>query len=480
MSTTNEQSLKISVKSFVTSIVIILVLIIIAYLLTLFIPVGSFDHLIVDGKIEIVPNSYSVTSSAGNYPVWKILTAPFEVFTTGDAPTVVVIMLFILLVGGSFTVMEHAGLVNAVIAKIALAMGNRKPLLVAVLSLFFMLLGSLFGIMEEIVPMVPLVISLCYMLGWDSLMGLGLTLLSACFGFAAAIFNPFTIGVAQSLADLPQFSGAGLRVFFFICIYGLLLGFLLRHAKRIEKDPTCSPVYTEDLTRRKHYTLTKDQIKQAAIYNQPALIFALVCFIVIFIFLFFAPFIGASDFSIPIIALVFILASTISSTLSGVSIKATASSFFAGVSGIAPGILLIPLAMSVKFIISDSGIMDSLLYYASNIFSHNAFIDIVIIFAIVMVMNFFIGSASAKAFLLIPLLVPLADITGISRQSTVLAFSMGDGFSNVIYPTNPMLLIALGLTVVSYPKWFKWTLPLQVCAALVGILFLMISTKIGY
>ncbi len=473
-------SLKISKRSFFTSVGIIAALMLVAYLLTLFVPVGHYDYANYDGKLEIVAGSYSSSSETGGYPIWKLLTAPFEVFASPDALTVIVIMIFILLIGGSFTVMETSGLIRAMIAKIALKMQNKKKLFIIVLSLFFMMLGAFFGIMEEIVPMIPLVIGLCYMLGWDSLMGLGLTLLSACFGFAAAISNPFSIGIAQSLAGLEQFSGAPLRILFFFVIYVLLAFFLLRHAKKIEADPCSSPVYTEDLDPKKAYTVSKEELAAAAQYKKSPIILTVICLILLFCFLFAAPPLGLSDYSMLLIALVFIIVSTLSSLLGGFTLKSVLKAFIKGAANIAPGILLIPLAMSVKFMIADSGIMDTLLWYMTNVISENPLVNIMLIYCIVLLMNFFVGSASAKAFLLIPILIPLADLTGITRQTTILAFSMGDGFSNVIYPTNPMLLIALGLTAVSYPKWFKWTFKLQAAVVFISMVFLMAALGIGY
>ena len=164
--------------------------------------------------------------------------------------TMISIMLFILLIGGSFTLLDKSGILRAVIAKIAAKMYHKKYLLIAVISLVFMFLGSFFGILEEIVPLIPLVVGLSYMLGWDSLMGLGLSLLSTSFGFAAALYNPFSIAIAQKLAGVPIYSGTLLRLVFFIVIYGLLLFFLIRYAKKLDKNPLSSSVYAEDTARR--------------------------------------------------------------------------------------------------------------------------------------------------------------------------------------------------------------------------------------
>ena len=317
------------------------------------------------------------------------------------------------------------------------------------------------------------------MLGWDSLMGLGLSLLSASFGFAAALFNPFSIGVAQKLAGVPVFSGTLLRLVFFAVIYGVLLIFLIRYAKRLDKDPMRSLVYAEDAARREKYQLTPEQMDKAAQFNKKPLVFVGVMLGLMFVFLIAAPHLGLSDYSMPFIAVIFVLASTVGAKLSG--FRPVAKTFFKGMGDIAPGILLIPLAMAVSTIIRDSGIQDTLLFYASSAISNSSpYLNILIIYAAILLLEFFVSQASAKAFLIMPLIVPLAALSGITGQTTVFAYALGDGFLNVLYPTNAMLLIALGLTVVSYPKWFRFTIWVQLLVAAISIGFLMLAVGIGY
>jgi len=476
-----EKSFAINKKSFIISVVIILCLIIASYVMTQFIPQGSFEYKAIDGAEEIVPNTYQVFENQQHYPAWKIVTAPFEVFASEYSAMVIVIMLFILLIGGSFTVMDDSGLLKAMISKIALRSYNKKYMLIPILTLFFMVLGAFFGILEEIVPLIPIVVGLSYMLGWDSLMGLGLSLFATCCGFSAAIMNPFTVAIAQRIAGLPLYSGTGYRIIFFIVVYLVVVAFLMWYARKIDKDPLKSQVYNEDTERRKKYDLTLDEIKRNAEYNKSAIIFCVICFAIMLVFLFSASSLGLTDYSMPLIALVFIVMSTVSAKLSGLKCKVIFSSFIKGIGAIAPSIILIPLAISVTYIIKDSQILDTIINYAGGLFSGtNHYAAIVIIYFVVLIMELFVSSASAKAFLLMPLLVPLTAVTGITSQTTVLAYCMGDGFSNVIYPTNALLLISLGLTVVPYTKWFKWTIGIQIVIAVISILFLLFAVFIGY
>ncbi len=478
----SDSSFQINKRSLLTAAIIILVLIIGAYCLTLFVPPGHFDTTTdADGDTVYVPDSYTQDGPAGQYPLYNILLAIFKSFAPGGSVNVVMIsiMLFILLIGGSFTLLDKSGILRAVIAKIAAKMYRRKYLLIAVISFVFMFLGSFFGILEEIVPLIPLVVGLSFMLGWDSLMGLSLSLLSTSFGFAAALFNPFSIGVAQNLAGVPLYSGTWLRLIFFVLIYGVLLLFLIRYAKKLEKNPLASAVYHEDTQRREKYLLSPAQIEEAAQFKKGPIIFVGILLGLMFVFLVSASFIGLADYSMILIAVIFIFASTIGAKLAGY--KGIAKTFFKGVGDIAPGIVLIPMAMAVSTIITDSGIQGTILNYASSaIVGSSPYVNVIIIYAVILVLELFVAQASAKAFLVMPLLVPLAAMTGISGQTLVFSYALGDGFLNVLYPTNAMLLIALGLTTVSYTKWFKFTIWLQLLIAALSIGFLMIAVGVGY
>lgn len=478
----NDASFQISKRSLLTAIIIISLLIVFSYCLTLFVPPGEYDTTIApDGSESIVPDSYKQTGEPGHYPVYNIVLSVFKSFAPGGNlnTTMIFIMLFILLIGGSFTLLDKSGILRAVIAKIAAKMMHKKYLLVAVISFVFMFLGSFCGILEEIVPLIPLIVGLSYMLGWDSLMGLGLSILSTSFGFAAALYNPFSILIAQQLAGVPIYSGTWLRLIFFVVIYIVLLVFLLRYAKKLDANPLASKVYQADAQRREKYSLTPDQIKEAAQFNKKPIVIVGILLAAMLVFLVAAPFVGLASYSMIVIAILFILASVIGAKLAGY--QTTAKTFFKGMLDISPGILLIPMAMAVSTIIQDSGIMDTLLYNASNAISGSSpYVNILIIYVAILVLELFVAQASAKAFLILPLIVPLTTSLGITGQTTVLAYVLGDGFLNVLYPTNAMLLIALGLTTVSYPKWFRFTIGVQLIIMAISIGFLMLAVGIGY
>jgi uncharacterized ion transporter superfamily protein YfcC len=343
-----------------------------------------------------------------------------------------------------------------------------------------MLMGAFFGIFEEVVPLLPVIIALSYSLGWDALTGLGMSILAVNLGFSAAITNPFTIGVAQNLAGLPLFSGAGFRIIIFLVIYAVLAWFLTRYARYIERSPAASPLYGEDQAEREKYHDFKLAINENPRFK-PALLWFGGFVVFILIVLISGPFIPAiSDFALPLVGVLF-LAGGIGAGLISSSGRKVWRALGEGVMGMLPAVPLILMAVSVKHIVVQGGILDTILFQAdAPLASASPFSASMLIYVLALIIEFFISSGSAKAFLMMPILLPLADLAGVTRQITVLAYQFGDGFSNLIYPTNAVLLICLGLTRVSYLKWLKWSLPLWGVIVMVSLLFLAIAVVIGY
>lgn len=474
-----EEGIKISMKSFLSSVIILLILMVASGLLTKVLPPGEYDRIIVEGRETIDVNSFEFVGEQV-YPVYRWFTAPVEVLWSEDSLTVIVIILFILFIGGTFTILEKSGIIKYAMDNIVRRFSSNKYLLLSVLTLFFMLFGSLFGIFEELIALVPICVTLSYSLGWDSLTGLGMSALASGFGFAAAIFNPFTVGVAQELASLPPFSGFLYRILIFAIIYALLLLFLLRYSRKIEKNPKLSLVFAEDEMHKQKYS--RHTAGERENPNLPWAIRIFTAFLVIILLFivsgFFVEFL--SSITLPAVAVLFL----IGGLWSGYASKYSNNLFkdwIQGLLGIAPSVILILMAMSVKVIITKGKIMDTILYYAFNAISgYSPYIAGLLVYLLVLVLEFFIGSASAKAFLVIPIIIPITDMIGITRQAAVQAFCFGDGFSNMLFPTNAALMIALGLTPVSYLKWFKWVIKLQLAAFAAALILLFIAIGFGY
>ncbi len=459
-----DNALQLQKKVFLSAIIILLMLLIGTGIVTYFIPSGSYQYEMIDGVKTIIPDTFSYTDQ-GNIAFYRIFTAPFEVLGAEGNTIVIAIILFILIIGGSITVLNKVGIIEHVIYKIIDVFKDKKYVLLSMITLIFMSIGAFIGVFEEIVPLVPIMIILSKKLGWDTKIGLGMSVLATGFGFSAAVTNPFTIGIAQELAGLPVFSGFLYRLVIFIIVYLILIAFLIINAKRVEEKK--GEVVLEPLEKKP---------------NKKALIWVSIWFVMMFISIVVSPFVPfLQDYNLILIAVYFLIAGIGALLFSYENKREGLKVYVQGSLSMAPGVILILLATGVKHIIIISGVMDTILFnLVSSLENSSSFTVIAGAFGFTLLANFFIGSGSAKAFLLIPILNPLLDLSLISRQLGVLAFQFGDGFSNLFYPTNAVLLVSLGLANFSYTKWFKWTLLLQGVIVILALVFLYIGLQIGY
>lgn len=389
-------TLEASVKSFITAIIVIFIMMVLTYALTFIIPGGGISF-------------------------WKWALSPILVLFGEDNGSLIAIIALLVVLGGVFNSLDKFGVLRILLDKITEKFGRNRRVLLAVIPLFFMALGSAAGSFEECVPLVPVVVALAIRLGWDALTGLGMSILAAGCGFAAGVCNPFTVGVAQELAGLQMFSGMWFRGAAFVIIYILLMAFLLRYVKKIEKP------------------MDEDDIRISGVNTKPI------------------------------------------AYSSGSRLWKLAITFKDGVVSVLPGVLLILMANSIRYTLMEGNILDTILETAISFASGMPRWGVLLfIYGLVLFLNFFIPSGSAKAFLLMPLIVPTAEAFGISAQLCVVAFAFGDGFSNVFYPTNPVLLISLGLANVSYGTWVKWSGKFQLMNLILTSAFLLFGMAIGY
>jgi len=431
----------ISARIFVSALLVIAALMVVSYLLTF-------------------------TTEKG-LPFWKWILSPVLVLGAEGGGTIIAIAVFLLVIGGIFSALEICGLMEYMIDSIARRFGRSRYTLMAVMTFFFMAMGSLIGSFEEVVPMVPLVAALAVRLGWDVMTGLGMSLLAAGCGFAAGVCNPFSVGVAQSLAGLPMFSGAWLRALSFVCIYGLLFLFLLLHGKKVEKSHENVPVNN---SHPKNPAFEKGVKSFAGIMGAGILIVLCSGFLTFL-----------QDYTMIIVAVMFLAAGIVSCMVAGMDKKTFGKCFLKGVINMLPAVVMILMASSIRYILSEAEVLDLLLGKAVALAgSMPRWTIILFIYLIVLILNFFIPSGSAKAFIVIPLIVPLAREFGISAQLCIVAFAFGDGFSNVYYPTNPALLISLGLINEKYSRWAKWSGRFQLLNLLLTGLILLLGLAVGY
>lgn len=463
----NSDGLNIGVRSFLIAIGIIFILMVATYALTLVIPGGEYARIVDESGNTVIDTDAGFHYVEGGIPFWKWLLSPLLVLGAEGSGTLIAILIFLLVIGGVFNSLTACGMMNYMLGKIVDKFGGVRYRLMTILVFFFMALGSLVGSFEEVIPMAPIVVALAMALGWDSVTGIGMSLLATGCGFAAGIANPFTIGLAQSLAGLPMFSGMWLRALSFVLIYALLLWFVRRHALKVEKP-------AEEVGASIEYT-------QDARMDRGLKVFGTILGIGILIVLSSGFIKALQDYTMIIVALMFLSAGIASVLISGTAPKELGRTFVNGVIAIAPSILMILMASSIKYTMVEGKILDTILYRVAGMAGGMSKAGVVLfIYAICLVMNFFIASGTAKVFLLIPIIAPLAQLFGINMQLAIVAFAFGDGFSNVIYPTNAGLLITLGLSDVSYGEWFRYSWKFQTLNLILTSAILLFGLAVGY
>jgi uncharacterized ion transporter superfamily protein YfcC len=472
----SDQRGRSQIKIFISAIVMLMLMWIATGILTYIIPSGTFD------------GTWTPSDQAGiSFIKW--LGAPILILFSDSGALVIAIILFLLIIGGAIYLLQETGLVEGVILKIAKRFENNAFQLMGILILFFMSLGAFVGVFEEVVPLAPLVLILSRKMGWDDLTGMGITVLACGVGFAAAVTNPFTIGVAQQLAGLPVFSGAPLRALVFISVYAVLFAYLYQHAKRHGAADKPLEAVSPDQAASLQVDLLQANTLVAESHTasrhtppKKAYTFFIIIMMLMLLYVLLSPFVAwMRDLSLVVIALSFLIASFGVGMMTYGDKGDVLRRFAKGAAEMSPAIILILLATSIKYVMIEGQILDTILYYVSAaMVDMHPITAIVGAFFLVMLLNFFIGSGSAKAFILMPILMPMMDMLGMGRQLGILAFQFGDGFSNILYPTNAVLLISLGLTQISYGRWLRFILPLQVLLLILSMAWLTVGYYIGY
>ena len=482
-SSNKNDSLGLSLNKKTMATISLVLMLILAFIgvLTQTLPRGEYQIISNDGHEAIVAGTYTVLEDY-KMPIWKIILSPILCLASSYAGTGIAIIAIIVLIGGAFLILDKCGILKYIMATLINKFSNKKYTLMAIVIFVCMLLSSTAGVLEESITLVPIAVAVSLAMGWDSLVGLGLSLISIAWGFTAATFNPFNVVTVQKLADLEVFSGLWLRLLIFVGVYLILFFFLYFYAKKIEKDPTKSIVYESDKVLREKFTMTDaEAILENSNIRKGTRAFV-ICILIdaIFIVLDFVFNLGGG-LSLPAMGILFTVGGLLAGHFSGLKGKNLGKSFFQGAKTIAPAVPLIVFVIAISYVLNEGKIMHTILYELNNaMHGVSPYIAIFILFAVIAVLEFFIGSGTAKAFLIMPLVAPLSDLVGITRQSVVTTFCIADGFTNLLYPTSGLMIIAIGLIGVSYGKWIKWSWKLFVAEFAFSALVMLFMVAINY
>jgi uncharacterized ion transporter superfamily protein YfcC len=437
-------------------------------------------EVVVPGSFRVVEREDRGLFGALLHSAGMVFKAPMLGLTDPDAAPIVA---FVLLIGGTFAVLQRTGAIDAALHRLVQA-SRKSPtlefLLLPVFITLFSLGGAVFGMAEETVPFVLIFVPLALALGYDSITGAAIPFVGSGVGFAAAFFNPFTVGVAQGIAGLPPFSGAGFRVGLWLVCTAVTIVFVTWHARRVRREPTRSPTYAMDRVKRLEGVQVGDV--EAPFTRRHQVVLAIFVLGIATLVWGVLP-VGQGGFGwyIVEIAALFVALGVLLGAVGGLGGNGTAAAFMDGVRQLAATAVLIGLARGILIVLQDGMVIDTILHaLASSLEGTTAATAAMAMFAAQTVINLFVVSGSGQAALTMPLMAPLADLVGVTRQTAVLAFQMGDGFTNVIIPTNAVLMGVITLAGVPWTQWARWVLPLQVVLFVVGLMALFVAVSVGY
>ena len=450
-------------------------IIVVTAVLTWIIPSGEYNRSAMNGREVVVAGSFhSVKSNPQG--IGAILMAPIRGFTNKSAALIVG---FILIVGGVFAILAKTRAIDAAIMAVAKA-HDKSPIIeilyIPIFMVIFSLGGGSFGMGEEVIPFILIFVPLTLALGYDSIVGVAVPFVGAGAGFAGAFLNPFTIGIAQQIADLPLFSGIGYRIISWIICTAVAIAFVMMYAAKIKKRPDKSLTFDMDEEKRKNLHIGDLKNFKGVSKGHKLALWTFALGMVGMV-------IGVLKYQwyIEEICAVFFLTGILVGIVGKLSIKEFTDAFVSGARDMVGTALIIVLARGILIIAEDGRIIDTMLFgLANSIKNLHPIISSQAMFVIHSIINFFVPSGSAKAALTMPIMIPLADIVGVTRQTAVLAFQFGDGFSNMIVPTSAITMGVLTLSGISWEKWARWIIPLEIIFLIVGFILLIPPFIMGW
>ena len=381
------------------------------------------------------------------------------------------IVFLIFICGGVISVINRTGTITAIIHALLTRFSGSGPILTVVLMAAGAGGGSKIGMGEELIPLVPIFLLVSQQLGYDRVYGFVLVFLGADVGFAAATTNPFTVQIAQGIAEVPLLSGLGFRVIFMVFILATAIIYVLRYGRRIKKDPSKAIVPFEGGTvSTGGIEIVKLKAAHVWILLQAVVIFALILILM-----------QLRGWWLNEMSGGFILMGVVAVAISGLPVSEAVKAFIKGMEEMVVAAMVVGFARGIEVVLSDGQILDTVIYAAGTVLqkTHTVFAaEGMLIFQ--SILNFFIPSGSGQAAVTMPLMAPLSDILGITRQTAVFAFTCGDGFSNSIVPTGGVLMGMLALSKIPYEKWLRFMFPLFLILMLWSAIFLAIAVVINY
>ncbi|MCG7560980.1 MULTISPECIES: TIGR00366 family protein [Pseudoalteromonas] len=450
------------------TLILLLSMMLVAYIATWLVPQGFFDTVTLDnGRQAVVPGTYALAEAQTHLTPMDFLVAIPRAFAAAQD-----VIFFVFIVGGVLSIARATGTIDALIGRLLERFGHKPNILIFMVVFCFALASGVIGTAGEYIPFVLILVGLCKAMRLDAMTAVGMVVAGYGIGYGVSAFNPFTVMVAQKVADIPVYSGIELRLAIFLPF--VLIGFhhVWSYAKKVQANPELS------LTKGLPCPLAGSAEANYPVLNKrhQMILFGLVATIITAVWG-----ISQKGWYLYELGAVFISWGIFTTLVGQIGADRAANEFIEGVKDLATTAILIGVARGIALIMEDGQILHTLVYAMSSPLSHlGAELAAVGMFIMQTLLNLFIPSGSGQAYVTMPLMAPVGDIIGVYRQVAVLAYQFGDGFSNMIIPTNAVLMGIIGMAGVPYHLWFRFCLPLFGKLMLAASVVLVLAVTFGY
>jgi uncharacterized ion transporter superfamily protein YfcC len=448
------------------TLVLLFGMIVVALMLTYVLPAGAFERVENEhGRMQVVPGSFEATP---DHPP----PSPVAIFTAVPRGLVAAaeIIFFVFIIGGAFAVLRETGAIDALLGAALRGLGHRPMWLLLGGVLLFMAGSSTIGMAEEYLPFIPVLVALALALGYDAVTGVAIVTIGYAVGYGVATINPFTVLIAQDVAGLQPASGLGYRLVLTAVFVPIGVHHLWRYASRVKNDPSRSLVadIPPPVTSAVHQTTTLTTTHRLALVAVGIVLIVLIYGLT------------RRGWYLVEMSALFLALALLLAIVARIDANRAASVFGAGASELTLTALLIGFARAIQVVLDDGAVIDTIVNGLSvPLQSLGPSLAAVGMLVVQTLTNFFIPSGSGQAYVTMPIMAPLADVVGVSRQVAVLAFQFGDGFTNILVPTNPVIIGMLAIAGVPYDRWLRFVMPFMLKVWAAAALALVVAVWLG-
>ena len=445
---------------------LLFIIIIVCTIATWILPAGEFDRADVGGRSVAVAGTYHAVEASPVNP-FQMFQAIYNGFCDAGG-----VIFFVFISYASISIIIGSGAFNGLVAALLkIFKGKARVVIIPVFLTIIGLASSTIGLFEEWFPFIPVFAGIAVAMGFDAVVGLAIVAVGAGMGYSGAMMNPFTVGVAQAIAEVPAMSGMGFRILCHVCMIVVASFFIIRYALKVQADPTKSLVYGDET----NITMSEEDVKNARFSTREILVLLILAAgIAVIVY-------GCKVYGwyFAELSAVFMIMGILSAIVMGGGLSSISKQFEHGFTNVAMACMMIGLARGILMVLQAGSIIDTVVYYMSLPLSYlPAALSAVAMLVLQTVLNFLIPSGSGQAATSMPIMAPLADLLGLNRDVAVLAFQFGDGLSNIVWPTGFAAIMA-GLAGVKVEKWWKFIVPVFLGLFATQALLMVLAVAVG-